>query len=61
MLISPFSEYSVGSQHVSTEPAERHVEQISDIELLREVAPFSNHSCPLSNVEASPEHGREDA
>lgn len=61
LWISPFPEHSIGSQHVSTEPAERHVEQISNIKLLREVTPVANDSCALSNVEASPKYGREGA
>lgn len=57
-----FSEHPIGSQHVSAEPAERHVEQVSDIKLLLgEVAPVPDDTRTLPDVEASPEHGREDA
>ena len=55
------AEHSIRPEHVPAQPPERDVQQVSDVELLREVAPVADDAGPLADVEAGPEHRLQDA
>ena len=60
-MISIVRRHPIGSQHLSTEPTERHIEQVIDYKLLPGITLDSNDAGTLPNVELSPTHGHHNA
>ena len=60
-LCLSLSEHPIGPQHFSIEPTERHIEQVSDLKLLRKITLVSDDADTFPNVKTSPKHRRQDA